>query len=519
MIKLNRLGLVLNALMLAALVAVCAGPFHRFLADWQPIYLVIAAFLVALEAGLVHHTFRRNHMWLDELARYLVPELFVMVIVMRVASTLSAGVTTLLEDARGWLYDPLSVFDAPFVGAILIGLLVGLFAHAAMRDLFELEPRDSEGPRRPDDTAVAAAVDRQDRAAALRRISSRFVLGGALLLLALALEAVNIEQVAGPSLPLSTLSVSAALLYLVSGFLLYSQARLALLRSRWHLDGARVAEDVPLRWTRVSWLIVGGVVLIAALLPRSYGFGLLTTLLRTIGLLGYVIALLGYFLTSLLSLLVILPVLLLSLLTGGSTQDVRPPPPLVPLPQQPSPTVYEPRLFASIVFWISMLMLAVYAVAIVLQRNPALRHAVTSWAPLAWLGRVLRLFWRDTRSWAGVVAERASAILRREHSRPARQAALRLGRLAPRELVRYFYRSTLRRAAEGGLPRRADQTPYEYSVRLAEQLPDASPDIAELTESFVVAEYSPRPVGADDAKRARRPWERMRRRLRSLARR
>jgi hypothetical protein len=136
---------------------------------------------------------------------------------------------------------------------------------------------------------------------------------------------------------------------------------------------------------------------------------------------------------------------------------------------------------------------------------------------LAWLLQQLSWLWRDTRVWAGQVSERARTLLRRPITiRPARIPALRLGRLAPRELVRYFYRSTLRRAAEGGLPRRAAQTPFEYSATLARHLPEAQQDIAELTDAFVIAEYSPRPVGHADAQRARRPWERVRRRLRNL---
>jgi hypothetical protein len=519
MITLNRLGLVLNALMLASLVAVVAGPLHRFLPAWQPIYLVGASFLVALEAGLVHHVFRRSHMWLDELARYLVPELFVMVILMRVATTLSLGFASLAEDARRWLFDPLSIFDAPFVGSILAGALVGLMAHAAMSDLFQLEPRESEAARNPDDPQIAAAVDRQDRSAALRRISSRFVIGGALLLLALGLEAVNIERVAGPSQPIATLSVGAALVYLVSGFLLYSQARLALLRARWRAEGARVADDVPRRWARISWLVIVGVTLAVALLPRAYGLGLLTTIVQTIGLLGYAIALLGYLLTSLLSLLVILPVLLISLLTGGSTENLQPPAPLIPPPAAPPPGATEPRLFTAILFWVCMLALAIYAVATVVQRNPALKRALESWAPLAWLLNLVGAFWRDTRSLAGAVVERARDALRRDTPpRAARLPGLRLRRLAPRELVRYFYRSTLRRAAASGLGRRSNQTPYEYGAALGEQLPEARQDIVELTESFVQAEYSPRPIEAEQAQQARRPWERMRQRLRAVAR-
>ena len=36
-------------------------------------------------------------------------------------------------------------------------------------------------------------------------------------------------------------------------------------------------------------------------------------------------------------------------------------------------------------------------------------------------------------------------------------------------------------------------------------------------DSFVLAEYSPRPIAEDDARRVRRPWERLRRKLRELS--
>jgi len=195
MIKFNRQGLILNACMLMALVAVLAGPIHRFAPTWQPLYLVGASFLVAVEAGLVHYAFRREHMWIDELLRYILPEIFVMLILMRVATTFGTGVATLAADAQRWLYDPLSVFDMSFIFAIFAGFVIGMLTHAAMRDLFELEPRVSEAPSAAaDENQFVAAMNNRDRSAALRRISSRFVFGGAFLLLALGVEAVNVKM-------------------------------------------------------------------------------------------------------------------------------------------------------------------------------------------------------------------------------------------------------------------------------------------------------------------------------------
>jgi hypothetical protein len=520
MSKLNRQGLILNAFMLTALLAVLAGPIHRFSPTWQPIYLVGAAFLIAIEAGLVHHAFRREHMWIDELLRYILPEIFVMLIVMRVATTLGVGVATLSADAVRWLYDPLSIFDIPFIFAIFAGFLVGALTHAAMRDLFELEPRASEAPSAaPDENQFVAAMNNRDRTIALRRISGRFVFGGVFLLLALGIEAVNVQRVTGPSLPISWLSAVAALVYLISGFVLYSQARLTLLRTRWNMEGATVSDAVGRRWTRTSWLLIAGVAMASALLPRTDRLGLLTTLQQTLGLIGYGLALLGYLLTSLLSLLAILPILLLSLLTGRESGGSMPPAePLSALPNMPPPAKLEPNLLTALIFWICMLLLAIYAIGLIIQRNPGLLQALTTRGPLSWLLRQLSWLWRDTRVWASQASARARTLLSRPIAiRPARIPALRLGRLAPRELVRYFYRSTLRRAAEGGLPRRAAQTPYEYSATLAQHLPDAQQDIAELTNAFVVAEYSPRPIDDAAAQRARHPWERVRRRLRDLS--
>jgi hypothetical protein len=192
--------------------------------------------------------------------------------------------------------------------------------------------------------------------------------------------------------------------------------------------------------------------------------------------------------------------------------------PLAALPNLPPPAKFEPNLLAALTFWICMLLLAIYAIGLIVQRNPGLLRALTTHGPLAWLLQQLSWLWRDTRVWAGQVTEHARTLLRRPVTiGPARRSVLRLSRLAPRELVRYFYRSTLRRAADGGLPRRAAQTPYEYSATLAQHLPEARQDIAELTDAFVVAEYSPRPIGDADVQRARRPWERVRRRLRKLS--
>jgi Domain of unknown function (DUF4129) len=517
----DRQGIFLNAVMLAAVTAVVAAAIQRFVPTWQPGYLVAACFLVALEAGIMQMIFRAERMWLAELARYLVPELTVMLVLMRIAATLSQGsqlsTPALAAIARRWLYDPLSIFDMLFLCFILAGLIVGGLAHTGMNDLLEIAPQPFEGPARDDEGsrrhAVLAAAD---RALALRRISSRFVVGGVLLLCALGIEAVNIERIGGPSHPISGLSAGGALLYLVSGFLLYSQARLALLHARWRLEGVHVADDVARRWTRASLMLIGGVVGAALALPRAYGLGLLDTLRAVLGLLGYALVLLGYVVIWIFSLLALIPVLLIALFSSNGSTTPPTLPRFVP-PDAPPPVVHEPHLLPALIFWMCMFILVGYAFWIVGQRHPGLLRALTTRGPLAWLLDRLGWLWRDSRAWAGQATARARELLRRRGAIPKRRIpALRLGRLPPRELVLYFYRSTVRRAVERGLRRRGGQTPYEYRATLIEHLPEVEQDIGELTEAFVVAQYSPRPIDDTEARRARRPWERVRRRLQAL---
>jgi hypothetical protein len=181
--SLNRQGILLNAMMLAALTAVVAGATQRFVPAWQPGYLIAACFLVALEVGIVHSIARAERMWTAETLRYLVPDLTVMLVLMRAAATLSLGAATLAADTRIWLYDPLSIFDTLFVCYIIAGLLIGGLAHAGMRDLTDLSPQPFEGPGPQDeDSKRHAVLAAADRAQVLQRITGRFVAGGVLLL-------------------------------------------------------------------------------------------------------------------------------------------------------------------------------------------------------------------------------------------------------------------------------------------------------------------------------------------------
>jgi hypothetical protein len=94
------------------------------------------------------------------------------------------------------------------------------------------------------------------------------------------------------------------------------------------------------------------------------------------------------------------------------------------------------------------------------------------------------------------------------------QRFLSLRGLPPRELIRFFYLSMARRADQAGMRRLPGQTPYEYRAELDRRFPDLEPDVEGLTEAFVAARYSPKPVAQEDAEAVKPLWQRVKAALR-----
>jgi hypothetical protein len=91
---------------------------------------------------------------------------------------------------------------------------------------------------------------------------------------------------------------------------------------------------------------------------------------------------------------------------------------------------------------------------------------------------------------------------------------VRLSALSPRDKVRYFYLSTVKRAGQLGAPRHPDETPAEYAQDLKEKWPESSTEVDELTEAFLAARYSKRPFTPDDIPPIKARWQRLKARLR-----
>jgi hypothetical protein len=95
---------------------------------------------------------------------------------------------------------------------------------------------------------------------------------------------------------------------------------------------------------------------------------------------------------------------------------------------------------------------------------------------------------------------------------------IRLGALAPRDQILYYYLSVLRRASQQGFPRWPAQTPDEYRATLDPKLPEAQEEMSSLTQAFVEARYSLHAIQRERAIQVRASWEQVKAALRALER-
>jgi hypothetical protein len=308
----------------------------------------------------------------------------------------------------------------------------------------------------------------------------------------------------------------ALMVYFVLGLWVMSQARLEMMRARWLADGVEADANIVRNWRRGSLVLLLAFAVVAAFLPIGSTFAA-ASLLEALFAVALVISQLAFLL------LTTLLVGLVGLLGIGASPEegqelLRGP---TPTPQpSPSGAAFNQTtaLLAGGVFWLLVACVALIALVFFLRdRGVTLRYE-----PLARL-------WRALRRWLAHIGSRARqraagvqrALGRRlQEMRPGAGPAstrwrfLRVNALPPREQIRFFYLSTLRRASEEGLPREKNETPMEYAQELRSKWPEAGEEIELLTGAFLEARYSQRDFDRQDVSPLKQVWKRVRRTIR-----
>lgn len=461
---------------------------------------------------------------------YRVVELFLLLIVARVYSWLAFGQGIPAPDEmRLFLTAPISILSvAGFVSTTVITLIAWYLAVSVSwifsrldvsieeMNFYTLSP--AEQKEQADNQPIQGT-----RAALLRQYMQLWLTVGMGMVIIAALSTFEVNQLIYVTnlfditrLGLSGAMLLALMIYFLVGFWLLSHARLLRLNAGWLMDGAAKEANVERGWQRSALAVLGIIALIAAFLPIGSTLAISRILSVALAGLAYLAGQLFLLASSLFAYLLVL----LTRNVPASTLPQPLPTPQPPAIQTPPPSVPNPvaSMVISSAFW-ALFIAMVIAAALFFLRERGYRidtgRLSGYWASaIAWLRQTgSRLAGRLRAAGRNLQSRRAAAAPPPPLDVP-RPRFRSLRGLSPREQVRFYYLSLVRRAGERGVDRKGSATPLEYTRDLRQAWPESEDDFEELTQSFLAARYSPQPIDKRQALTVRERWNRVRNRLR-----
>lgn len=419
-----------------------------------------------------------------------------------------------------------------FLAGIIIVALAWHRALAVSQTFAELSIDMAEATyysRPPQEREWDARPVRIDRSQLVADFFQQWISGGIILAVCTTLTTLDLQAITatGTSLAIGRLGLSpvmlaALLVYFISGFLLLSQARLAAMNARWLNEGVTKNRQVERSWHRSSLWVLLAIALIASFLPLGSTLAISRILQAIIGILTLALYLLSFLFFSTLALLI--PFVSApepEPQTNPLENVVVPTPDPAATPAAASETA---EIVISSLFWTLIIVVTFIAISFYL-RERGYRLNLPG-ARTLWIGFTgwLRRLWQGVSIQARELGQAMRTRLRVEPpKRDSRKKApwrfIRVNALPPREQIRYFYLSTVRRAAGQGVLRRQSETPLEFAEDLKENWPDAEDDIEALTGAFLRARYSPQPIEKETINPIKRRWKQLRANLRSRSKR
>lgn len=524
--------LLMTSLVVALMVAMIAVIRTVSLDDrWA--LLIPLFFIIALEAIYTTNWIKHPDRLRLDRSTYRAAEIFLWVIIVRLITwVIFDGGLFGIDQISYYLANPLAFFlNGPFLVALLLVMVCWRLANILGDIFIGLEVSEFEiqfyslplalRKARSDDQPILTG-----RRLLVHLFTKFWLWGGLLIVLAVGLSTLEIRSldVFQNPLAISRLGLQPGLLimlllYFGIGFYLLSEAKLLEMNARWLLNDITTDEQVKKVWQRTSLLILLVVGVVAAFLPIGPDLAIgriLTALLYAV-----------FFIINIIIFLLSIPLfLILSLFTGQPVEETAPIPPLNPQileeapPPEASSLIETAAMVMSSAFWTIFIVIAVMALLFFIRERKSLQQVKSA-------GEIGQRFWIWLIEFWNSLWQRVGHItiqlptMRREvdddaepkESKQRRWRFFRLGALAPREQIRYFYLSTVRRAAERGVKRESADTPLEFAEDLKQGWPEVENEVEDLTEAFLKARYSDQPITREDVPEVKETWKDVRRQL------
>lgn len=498
--------------------------------NWLPFSFFL--FFVCLEGCYTTLWLQQPERRLLNHTAYRAAEMLLLALLLRVFAWTITGSWPNLADIPELLRLPQTVFlDVPFIFIGILSLIAWDRTTRLSKTFTELSIDQAEVYYYTQPSSQRVSSDKPVRTNRGEIVLSFFRqwIGGALFLAVVTsisnFDVVEIYQ--GSSLALARLGLQPELLlflllYFLAGFSLLSQAQLAAMNARWLINGVTRRGQVERSWHRYTIWLLGGIALLAAFLPIGSTFAISNLLQSIIWAITAAVS----FLLSLLSTLL---ALILSLFSGDPAAETTEPlvqptlqpvptPTATPIPPALPPQTVDTGLIISSLFWAVAIVISVMAVSFFLrERGIKVNTAVIQsfWQQLRhWLQSIWRDAGHQMRDWQQAVRTRLQREpVEKEKVQPPWRF-IRLNALSPREQIRYFYLSTVRRAADKGVSRQQAETPLEFARDLKQNWPEAEEDVDALTGAFLEARYGRSPIEKEDVNPVKKRWRQVKSSLR-----
>ena len=517
---------VLISLMVTALLGALFSLIDIGVGRFQWRWILIPTFLATLEGVFTAIWLARPDQRLLNKTLYRAAEVLLITVGLRIFTWAITNSWPQFSNLEAYLREPGLLFSDPYFFGSLIIVLIGWGWALSMSEGFQtlaLEPSEIRFYNTPvRDRPTVERPNTSFRSNAFEQYGRNFLWGGVLIATFAALSTLEIADLADNNwrnirrLPFPPGMLSALLVYFGAGLALLSQARLALLNSRWLYSSAKKTVAIEHGWARQTGWILAVVGAIAAFLPLGS-----TTLIGRI--LETTIRLLSQAVIFLISLFFGLFALLFP---DREFEPIGPEeisvPPITP-PEPPPPLAAgEPGVpVIGTLFWIAAIVVTILAVVFFL-RDRGIRIPMPNWRKI-WnvLQNWWASFWRGVADQAADIRDAVITRLVRDEIEPDQNQPwrfIRLNSLSPRQKLRYFYLSTVQRAERGELARDDNETPLEYAAELKEHLPQSGAAIDAVTAGFLQARYDDKDVSAADVERIEPLWKQLRKSIKQRGR-
>lgn len=501
---------------------------------WQTVAYL--AFFAALEGAYTAAWLNNPDSRAIDRTAYRIAEVLVLIFIARLFSLLVFGDgLPSRADIRTYLSSPLAFFQAGNFFTTLFIMMVTWWLSVSISRIFsQLDVSDAEMRffTLPETQQKLQADERPiqvPRSELQNSYLTTFLTVGMLLVVLAAISTYEVREfsyVTNPfeftRLGLRPAMLTALLFYFLFGLWLLSHARLLRMNARWLMDGVAKEPKLERAWQRSSLILLLIIAFVASLLPIG-------STLAISQILGLVLQGLAFIIKAIYGLIGLIFASMLMFLTRnaepGEQQPLQPLPTQVPPPTEslPPPNPIFGQIISSAFWTILIAILLASAVFLLRERGYKLQtERLRSYYDLltAWLLSKWKVFRKQVR----IARRNLSQILNAEGpsnpeplhvDKKARRGFLRINSLSPRDQIRYYYLSIVKRANESGIRRRDNETPLEFIDDLVNGWPDYEADLENLTNAFIEARYDMKPIEKEEVNPVKAGWKRLRDRLRT----